>query len=242
LSFSAMLSAQVVDSIPAAEPKVDIYRVSSGELIFSLADVDLDGESIDPILRFSAFFHFQEIWNFDFSDQFGLQAGLALRNVGFITRDDPIRIMEHQEFIDAGDEVDIKRRSYSFGIPLAFKVGKMKKGGFFFAGAEPELMFHYKEKLFVNGDKDDKYNEWFSDRVNLFNPSVFAGFQFKSGINIKAKYYLNDFLNQDYQEMIDGVPNFPYQNLNTRMFYISIAAGLSPDNGFRDIDLPEDRT
>lgn len=229
--------------IPEADKKVDIYRYSTSEVIFSLADAQLNGTSISPKLRFTMFFHLMEVWNFDFGRNFGLQAGVALRNVGFNTEDDPVRIIDHAEFIneDGEDEVDIKRRSYSLGIPIGFKVGKMNNGAFFFAGVEPELMFHYKEKLFVNGDKDNKYNEWFSDRVNLFNPSVFAGIQFKGGVNLRFKYYLENFMNQDYEEMIDGRVNLPYQNLDTRLFYISIATGINMKRK-AETNLPEDRT
>lgn len=236
------LQAQVSDTLFNNNKKEGIYRTSSGELIFSLVDMEVNGETVDPVLRFSAFFHFMEQWNFDIGDHFGFQAGIAMRNVGFITRDDPIRIQEHADLIDGDDEVDIKRRSYSLGIPIGLKIGKLNNGAFFFGGVEPELMFHYKEKLFVNGDKDDKYNEWFSDRVNLINPSVYAGIQFKGGINLRFKYYLLDFLNTDYEEVMNGKPNFPYENVSSQMFYISVSAGLLPDSRREEPVLPEDRT
>jgi len=244
VSFTLGLQAQNTDTIPGQQKKVDIYSHTSGELIFSMADVDYNGVMVDPILRFSAFFHLYHQWNFDFGKNFGLTAGVAVRNVGFITRDDPIRFMvEHDGLIDSGDEVDIKRRSYSFGVPIGFKVGKVKDGAFFYAGAEPELMFNYKEKLFVNGDKDDKYNEWFSDKVNLINPSVFAGFQFSNGINLRLKYYLLDFLNTDYQQPNNlGLPESPYEGLSTKMFYISISTGFRSGKDGVDLTIPEDRT
>jgi hypothetical protein len=246
LSITVASYAQNSDTLATKEKKVDIYSNFTGETIFSLADVEYRGSQVDPILRFTIFLHLFQEWHFDFGKNFGLTAGMAVRNVGFITRDDPIRIQEHLEVIQMPDydEIDIKRRSYSFGIPIGFKVGTVKDGRFVFAGVEPELMFNYKEKLFVNGDKDDKYNEWFSDRVNLINPSVFAGFQFKNGINIRAKYYLLDFLDTDYEEQLDnGQVNRPYEGLSTRLFYISISTGFTTRRnrpGFNNI--PEDRT
>ena len=84
------------------------------------------------------------------------------------------------------------------------------------AGGEAELMFHYKEKQFINGDKQRKSKEWFSDKVNLFNPSVFAGIQLPGGMNVKFKYYLNDFLNQAYTETVGGVKTKPYSGLKSQ--------------------------
>lgn len=254
LSTTFTVIAQNTDTLilidpPASKSGVDIYHTSTGELIFSLGDVNVDGAE-DPTntLRFSFFFHLQEQWNFDFNDNFGIRIGAAIRNVGFNTVDDPIRIQEHEEFVSSDiegcdKEVDYKRRAYSLGAPVEIKLGKVKNGAFFFGGVEPELMFHYKEKLFVNGDKDNVLKEWFSDKVNLFNPSVYAGIQFKRGLNLKFKYYLNDFLNTEYEETVNGQIRLPYQNVESRLFYISISAGLNPKNrrgGFSGF--PEDRT
>jgi hypothetical protein len=255
MGTTVALMAQNTDTLnlpgpPASESGVEIYHSSSGELIFSLGDVNVEGAE-DPTntLRFSFFFHLQEQWNFDFNDNFGIRIGAAIRNVGFNTVDDPIRIQEHEEFVSSDiegceKEVDYRRRAYSLGAPVDIKLGRVKNGAFFFGGIEPELMFHYKERLFVNGDKDNVLREWFSDKINLFNPSVYAGVQFKQGINIKLKYYLNDFLNTEYEETVNGQLRLPYQNVESRLFYISISAGLNPRNRkeSRFPGFPEDRT
>ena len=212
--------------LPAPRPEVKIYSTSGGELIFSFADVENSGGSISANPRFTGFFHIGEFWHFEFTNNFGLMAGFALRNIGMITKDDGILTQEHVGLFDENDDVKIKRRSYSFGVPLALKLGNFNRRAFVFAGAEAELMFHYKEKLFLNGKKEDKFNEWFSDRTNLINPSVFGGIQFPGGVNLKFKYYLLDFLNPDYTQTINGDRVRLYDGLTSNIFYISLSVNL----------------
>ena len=229
LVLSLFLQAQdepEPELLPAPRPEVNIYSTSGGELIFSFADIENDGGSIGINPRFTGFFHIGEFWHFDFTNNFGLITGFALRNVGMITKDDGILTKEHVGLFDENDEVKIKRRSYSFGVPLALKFGNFNRRTFFFAGAEAELMFQYKKKLFVNGKKEDKFNEWFSDRTNILNPSVFGGIQFPGGINLKFKYYLLDFLDPDYSERINGDLVQPYRSLTSNIFYISLSVNL----------------
>lgn len=212
--------------IPAPHPEVKIYSTSGGELVFSFADVEDSGGSINSRLRFTGFFHLTEYWHFDFASNFGMFAGFGLRNIGMITENDGILTQEHVGRFDENDEVKIKRRSYALGVPLAFKFGNLDRRTFVFAGAEAELMFHYKEKLFVNGDKEHKFNEWFSDRTNLLNPSVFGGIQFPGGVNLKFKYYLLDFLDPDYSENINGSRVQPYRGITSNIFFISLSVNL----------------
>lgn len=196
----------------------DIYSTTGGELIFSFADVSQGGAELDDILRFTAFFHLGEYWHLDANDNFGFFTGFGVRNVGMIT--------------DEGND-RLKRRSYAAGIPLAVKLGSFSNNLYFFAGGEAELMFHYKEKRFVDGDRDrkEKFNEWFSDRTNLINPSLFAGIQFPKGLNVRFKYYLLDFLNQDFTETIDGIEVRPYEGLSSQIFYISLSYNLRHEWG-----------
>ena len=227
LSIGLLLHAQDEPELaPAPRPEVKIYSTSGGELIFSFADVENGGGSINSNLRFTGFFHLGEYWHFDFTDNFGMITGFGLRNIGMITKDDGILTREHVGLFDENDEVKIKRRSYSFGVPLALRFGNFNRRTFVFAGAEAELMFHYKEKLFVNGNKEDKFNEWFSDRTNLLNPSIFGGIQFPGGVNLKFKYYLLDFLDPDYSERINGNLVQPYRGLTSNIFYISLSVNL----------------
>jgi hypothetical protein len=115
------------------------------------------------------------------------------------------------------DYEKVKRRSYTFGVPLSFKFGNFDKNIYFFAGGEMELLFHYKEKYWLN-DVKYKSKEWFSNKTERWAPSVFGGVQFPGGGYIKFKYYFNDFLNHDY---VDSVYDFTSLT-KTSMWYISV--------------------
>lgn len=159
-------------------------RQDAGELIFSGGDLKQKGstDAADNIVRFSMFFHFQNQFHYDFTKALGFYTGIGVRNVGFI-----------HEWKYGEEDLKMKHRSYSLGMPVALKIGNFEKGVYGALGAEAELMFAYKRKLFYDGDKS-KESEWFSDKVNLFNPSVFAEIRFKRGGYIRAKYYLMEFL------------------------------------------------
>jgi hypothetical protein len=119
------------------------------------------------------------------------------------------------------NETKIKRRSYPLAVPLALKFGNMKKDQFFFAGGEYEWTFHYKQKLFIDGEKF-KHREWTSDRVNAFIPSVFAGVQLPKGLRVKVKYYMDDFLNPGFTG-VDFEENVDYSSFgSTGIFYVSL--------------------
>jgi hypothetical protein len=83
------------------------------------------------------------------------------------------------------------------------KFGSFRDHFFFFGGGEYEFAFVCKEKYW-SGDFDRSGHKtrsvrWFSDQTPDFLPSFFAGIQFPGGVNIKFKYYLTDFLNNDYR-------------------------------------------
>lgn len=190
----------------------NIYPSSGYEFIFAFSDIEENGLSVKTDMRFTCWFNIQQLVNFDINDNLGFYSGIGIRNIGINFLPD--------------DTLFIKRRSYSAGIPIAIKLGSFDKGYFLFGGAEFEMMFHYKEKIFIDGKKEDKETEWFSERTNLFNTSIFVGIQFPKGINIRFKYYMNDFLNKDYTEEIDGITIKPYKNTSTQLFYISIGYNL----------------
>jgi hypothetical protein len=182
------------------------YSVSGGEMIFQSAIVDYkNGDAANTNLRYSSFFHFGEFIHHDFGDHVGIFSGIGMRNVGFIREE---------------QDVKTKYRSYNLGVPLALKAGSFSRNLYFFGGAEYEWMFHFKQKVFDNGDKI-KYNRWFSNRTPAFIPSVFAGFQFPAGMQLKFRYYLDNFLNNKYK----GNGNYSdYTNFDhTRVWYISVS-------------------
>lgn len=195
-----------------------VYSTTSGELIFSFADINASGSSQGSILRFSPVFNFQNWVNIDKSDHLGFFTGLSVRNVGFIT--------------DESSTVRKKYRTYNLGLPIGIKIGNLSDR-FLFFGYEIELPFHYKEKTFVNEDKTDKINVWFSDRTPTFTHSLMAGFQLPYGATIKFKYYLTNFFNKSFQAD-DGSGNItqPFANADVNVFYFSLNFGLLKNTGF----------
>jgi hypothetical protein len=210
-----------------------IYRSSGGEIIFSGADVNYLGEhgskNVNTNTRFTLFFHVQQLVNFDLTNKFGFYTGVAIRNVGLITED----LYQYLGFTGIDESnmywnrtTKIKRRSYSLGFPLALKLGNLNRDYFLYAGGEYEWMFHYKQKMFLDDNKS-KYNEWTSDRVNPWIPSLFAGIQFPGGFNLKLKYYMKDFLNPDFQGMDFGQEVDYSQFESSGIWYISVALVLN---------------
>lgn len=206
-----------------------IYHSNGGEVIFSGADVNFNGTNANTNLRFTIFFHTQQLLNLDLTSHIGLYTGLAIRNVGLITED----LYQNVGFsgIDNTDpnwnkSTKVKRRSYSLGFPLAIKVGSLDKNFFVYAGGEYEWMFHYKQKLFIDDNKT-KFTEWTSDRVNPWIPSLFAGIQFPQGFNLKFKYYMDDFLNPDFRGTDFGQAVDYSEFESSGMWYISLAVMIN---------------
>lgn len=193
----------------------DTYVTTGGEWIFSFGGTDNDGA-----IRFSPVVNFQINLNKDLNDRFGFYSGVAVRNVGFIW-DDPDSAQIRKKF-----------RTYNIGVPLGIKLGDLN-GMMLFGGYELEIPFNYKEKTFVNEKKEDKFNVYFSDRVPSIYHSVFAGIQFYSGLSLKFKYYLTNFHNQSYTEIVNGVEVMPYQNLDSNVFYLSLNFSLFRNTEFQ---------
>lgn len=183
-----------------------LYTVSGGEIIFQSASVEkktnVGNASVNTNLRFTLFFHLGEYLHYDFGDHVGIFSGLGIRNVGFIT--------------DEGDTT-AKFRTYNLGMPLAIKIGSFKKNLFLFGGAEYEWMFHFKQKTFVDNTKT-KYTSWFSKHTPAFIPSVFVGLQLPAGFQFKFRYYLDNYLKEDYSYM-----SAPQGFNETQVWYISIS-------------------
>ncbi len=212
------------------------YWVSASEFIFSGGDViAYDGATlreidVNPIVRFSGFFHFQAQFHADFNKAMGIYTGVGIRNVGMIN--------------ELNDSLKVKQRVYSLGVPLALKFGSMPNKFYVALGGEAELFFHYKQKIFYDDEKF-KQNEWFSDKVNLFNPSVFLDIHFPKGAYIKFKYYLFDFLQEENQNIRYDGNVFDYYPTESKMFYVSIGTtmrSMSPKSQRRKIVSPANTT
>ena len=191
----------------------DVYAISSSEFLFQFADIenpDLPG--ISNNMRFTLVINYGQYWHLDFTDHFGMYSGLALRNVGFS--------------YDTPEPSKTIRRSYTLGLPLACKIGAIDKHMYFMGGVEYELLFHYRARRWDNNERKGavtKESEWFSDKTRRFVPSIFAGVQFPGGVNLKFKYYLHDFLNDNYSGPdLGDISDFSdFTQLN--MFYLSVS-------------------
>ncbi|MFN8689236.1 MAG: hypothetical protein ACK5XL_04465 [Cyclobacteriaceae bacterium] len=190
------------------------------EIIFSFAGITANGSEEGSVMRFSPVINLQNWVNFDKADNFGFFTGLSVRNVGVIY-DEP-----------AEPNTRVKARTYNVGIPVGVKLGNLDKA-FFFAGYELELPVNYKEKIFVNEEKEEKRSIWFSSRVPTVNHSLMAGVQMPYGATLKFKYYLTNFYNKSYSgNDRQGNSIKPYENLDINVFYVSLSFGLLKNTDF----------
>jgi hypothetical protein len=189
-----------------------VYPVTSGEIIFSQSNTSFTREFLNQYpdaslaadnARFTIFFHLGEYVHIDLNNSIGFYSGLGVRNVGMITDESLPQTVTNSGADVPYSDFKIIRRQYMLGIPLALKLGSFNNHFYIFGGGEYEMAFNMKEKYWSNtfdrsGSKT-KSNKWFSNQTPTFLPSLFAGIQFPRGFNIKFKYYLQDFLNQDYK-------------------------------------------
>ncbi|MFO7613781.1 MAG: hypothetical protein R6W71_03990 [Bacteroidales bacterium] len=206
IAIILLLSTVVAGNSIAQQTK--FYGSTSLEMIFSFADIDNQGYDQGNIMRWAPVINPQTMFNADFGNVFGMFTGLAIRNVGFIY-DNPL------------DGNKYKYRTYNAGIPAGFKLGKLDKF-FVFGGYEIEFPFVYKEKLFVDEVKEDKFTVWFSDRVVPVQHSLLAGIQFPYGMAIKFKYYLTNFHNRDFMATGGNGDMKPY-DFKSNIFYFSLS-------------------
>ncbi len=213
---TALLVALVIGMLWTTQAQEKPYVTVGSEMIFSLATIDDNGRSGNNILRWSPVFNLQVYGNFDVVKNLGFIVGGTIRNVGFINGDtDPLN-----------SDIKKKYRTYNFGIPVGFKVGNLNKF-FFYGGYELEFPFHYKEKTFVNGAKQDaKITTWFSGRVPTLTHSVFAGLQFPYGFNLKFKYYFTNFFNESFTTVENGENIQPYAGYKANVYYFSLSYAL----------------
>ncbi len=195
------------------------YWSAGTELIVGFAQFDSADRSISGRPRLSLFFHMNMLRNHDFGKHFGLAYGFAAKNIGFTRLNEHLYSNENPDNIPFYEKT--KRRSWVLGVPVMIKIGNLDRNRFFFMGAEYDWLFHFKEKRWLNGNKQ-KRSTWFSEETQLFLPSVFAGFQVSRRTMVKFQYYLDDFLNRDY---VLNTPNGfikPYADYTSRLFYVSI--------------------
>ena len=191
------------------------YWSHGGELILSFYNLKSPSVNVSP--RLTGAIHWQSLLNVNLNRFLGIYTGIALRNIGCIYK-------LHDS--TSNNTLKYKQRSYTLGIPLAIKIGNMNKKKFIYAGGEIEYAFAYKQKIY-EGKHKDIYSEWFGKQVNPLQPSVFAGVQFRGGLNFKFKYYLRDFFNKNYTTIENGNAIKPFSNLNAKIFYFSLSIMIS---------------
>ena len=197
------------------------YWSSGGEMLFSFANITDNGVSENSTLRWAPVINLQGTYNYDLNQNLGIFTGLAMRNVGYIYNNYQERTAVEGEM---GNWYKKKFRSYNLGLPIGIKFGKMDNL-FFYGGYEIELPVVYKEKTFDQGDKINKITGWFSNRMEMFQHGFVAGVQFPYGFNIRFKYYMSEFHNQNF--VSNGVK--PYKGLESHIMYFSMGYNLAWD-------------
>nr|NQU92719.1 hypothetical protein [Bacteroidota bacterium] len=119
------------------------YTTTSGEMIFSFATIDNEGNGNGGVMRWSPFFNLQNMANYDFTNAAGVFTGINIRNIGFI-------------YDVHNTNIRKKFRKYNVGIPVGHKHGNLKKL-FIYGGYEIEFPINYKEKTF-EGDRKTGFN------------------------------------------------------------------------------------
>lgn len=198
-----IFAAIVILFATQAKAQVKTYSTSGSDLILSYAMLD---DTLNPnvIPRFSCFFHINQHFHFDVAKHFGFFTGYGIRNIGFIAKYDDVL------------NTTKKYRTYNFSVPVGFKLGDFSNSDpfFFFIGGAIDIPFHFKEKTFWDTKKVSKNTEWFSERVNLLQPSAFIGFTFPNKSSLKVQYFFNDFLNHNYSYTENGTTYRPYGRFN----------------------------
>ena len=210
-------------SVFITNAQVKVYATAGPEIIFSLAEINNNGQTGGDILRFAPVLNVQVFGNVDFGKYFGLIFGGAVRNVGFI-------------YNMPDSNIKKKYRNYNMALPLGIKLGKMN-GLMFYGGYEIEFPFAYKEKTFINNTKS-KFVEWFTPRVPSYYNSVFVGVQFPYGFSLKFKYYFSEFFNQNYRNP-DG--SQPYLGLKSNIWYFSLNFSIFQNKRMAYQQYKEDR-
>lgn len=208
--YFIIVAAMALISLDAKSQKM--YPVTSGEVIFSQSQSSFTSSFVNQYptaklvadnVRFTVFFHIGQYIHYDFNNNVGMFSGIAIRNVGMITDETlPQTVSLTNGAAVPYSDYKIIRRQYMLGVPLAFKVGAFNNHFYLYGGGEYEMAFHLKEKYwsgtFDREGSKTKNTQWFSNQTPTFLPSVFAGVQLPGGVNLKFKYYLTDFLNNDY--------------------------------------------
>lgn len=184
---------------------------------FSIAEVHYSDQSYEKlsIPRFTWMINAGAYYNYDINEHFGFYTGAEIKNLGVIIKTDGIKY---------------KRRIYTLGIPLAFKVGSMRFGDFF-AGVEADRALQYQEKQKVGDSVHHRFGEWWSDRTPPVLFSWFIGVHLFHSSYIKIQSYFTNFFNQDYTD--SGTGGKPYANMIARPGLLSFGYTFNSNKNYR---------
>lgn len=221
LHTPALFAQKVYDTSSARVTVLDENTLLVDRKFYSASGIDgaifstsiLSKPGVDnrlSTLRFSML-SFGVNLHYDFSHTFGIFSGVGIKNIGFI------------EKFKAADST-AKHRVYTIGIPLAFKIGDLKKRKFFFAGGGADLALNYREKGFIRRGNKEKFNEWFSERTPLIMPYIFAGISFDPGLTLKMQYYPQNFMNDTFVDPVTGLQ--PYKGYKVRLLQLTLGIDI----------------
>ncbi len=166
LQLSPFLSIAQDNNTGAKKPRRAYLSTGMDGYILSTSILQKNGGDAKLTTpRFTGFFHIGLNINFDFSNHSGFYTGINIKNIGFIEKYN-------------NPDSTVKRRVYTFGIPLGLKFGNLKEGNYFLVGGGVDFPFNFKEKGFIKRSNKVKFNEWFSDRTPTVMPYVFIGAHF----------------------------------------------------------------
>jgi hypothetical protein len=176
--------------------------------ILSFSQVSDSGKTLTSIPRFTFLGNYGRDIHVDFGKYLGIFTGLETKNTGFITRENNLKV---------------KRRIFGLGVPVALKIGNMEKW-YIYGGGEYQFAFNYKMKTFDDKGNKTKYkSDWGGTETPFFLPSVFVGINWKS-IDIKAQYYLQNFIDNTKAPLNTGFSPNPkyYANYNASVFFLQV--------------------
>lgn len=164
--------------------------------------------------RFTAFFHIGFNLNYDFNNNVGIFTGVNIKNIGFIEKYN-------------NPDSTVKRRVYTFGVPLGFKFGNLKYGSFIIAGGGVDFPFNYKEKGFIERGHKEKFNEWFSSRTPAAMPYVFVGAVLRPIMSVKLQYYPGNFMNENYTTTQGSATITPYKGYDVKLVMLTFGFDIN---------------
>lgn len=190
-------------------PAKKLYISTGAEgFILSTTLQQKSGEAINlSTPRFTGLVNIGLNLNYDFTKRVGVYAGLDIKNIGFIEKYD-------------NPDSTVKRRVYTFGIPVALKLGDVKYGSYLLIGGGVDFPFNYREKGFKERGNKVKFNEWFSERTPRVMPYFFVGVHLRPLLAFKLQYYpLNFMSNYGYIDA-NGL-HTPYDGYDVKLLMLT---------------------